>query len=288
MDAGHDERGGQTRTGTALSRPEQLADAPAAAVARTNTYFLSDLHLGAAYMGDRRAHEQRVCRFLRSIEPLARRLVLVGDVLDYWFEYRTVVPRGYVRFFGMLARMADNGTEIIWYTGNHDIWLFDYLRTEIGMEVVDPRGGYDLRRFDGALFCIGHGDGIGHRSPGFRFIRGIFRNRLLQKLFSGIHPRWTVPLAHAWSSHSRKGSSAPVTLPPRVRADLEVFARRELAEHPDLRYVVVGHHHVPVDEPVSPTCRLVVLGDWISHDTYAVFDGSTLRLERFADDSAAR
>lgn len=245
----------------------------------TDTYFISDVHLGASYVGDRRAHEARLCRFLRSIAPSAGRLVMVGDILDYWFEYRTVVPRGYVRFFGELARLADAGVELIWYIGNHDIWLFDYLRTEIGIDIRDPRGGYELCRFDGSLFCVGHGDGIGHRSAGFRFIRGLFRNKLCQKLFSGIHPRWTVPLAHRWSSHSRKGTSVPSeACTARVRAELEGFSRTLLREHPELRYVIIGHHHVVIDEEVADGCRLIVLGDWLNHSTYARFDGKTLEL----------
>lgn len=248
---------------------------------RQYTYFISDLHLGAAYIGDSHAHQRRVVRFLEAVAPTAKRLVLVGDVLDYWFEYRTAVPRGYTRFFGALARLADAGTEIIWYTGNHDIWLFDYLSTEIGLTVVDPPRGYDLRTFDGTLFCIGHGDGIGHRSPGFRFIRALFRNRLCQKLYAAVHPRWTIPFAHAWSSHSRKGNHESEGLDDRGRAALEQFAEGLKAEHPELKYVVVGHHHVALDRALPDGCRLIVLGDWLSHSTYARFDGSSLTLQEF-------
>lgn len=240
-------------------------------LARTRTYFVSDMHLGARYIADRRAHERGVVGFLRAIAPTARRLYILGDALDYWYEYRNVVPRGYVRFFGALAELADAGVEIVWFTGNHDIWLFDYLRDEIGIEIRDPRAGYELEEIDGSLFCLGHGDAIGHMTPGFRFIRRLFRNRLCQKLYAAIHPRWTIPFAHAWSSHSRKGYSTPTALTAAQRGPLEVFARQLLAAHPELRYVVVGHHHVPVDEPLSDSCRLIVLGDWLSRHTYGVF-----------------
>lgn len=245
---------------------------------RRLTYFISDLHLGARYIEDSRGHERTVCEFLRSIAPTARRLYLVGDILDYWFEYRTVVPRGYIRFFGALAELADSGVEIVWFTGNHDIWLFDYLRDHIGLRVEDPRKGYILTDIDNTLFCIGHGDGIGKRSPGFRFLRYLFRNRLCQQLFAAIHPRWTVGFAHSWSSHSRKGYATPTALAPQVRTSLELFCRRQASEHPDLRYIVVGHHHVVVDEPINDRCRLIVLGDWLTRHTYAVFDGSELNL----------
>lgn len=250
-------------------------------VGRNRTYFISDIHLGARYIPDRRAHEQAVCRFLRSIAPTARRIFMVGDILDYWYEYRTVVPRGYVRFFGVLAELADSGVEIVWFTGNHDIWLFDYLRDELGICVTDPRKGYELTDIDGTLFCIGHGDAIGPQKPGFRFIRSLFRNRVCQWMYAAIHPRWTVGFAHAWSSHSRKGCHTPQSLEPAARTGLELFCRKMATEHPGLRYVVVGHHHVPVDEPVSADCRLIVLGDWLSRHTYAVFDGESLKLCEF-------
>ena len=126
---------------------------------RDLTYFLSDLHLGAGYIPDHRAHERRVVDFLRSIEPRAKRIYLLGDILDYWWEYRDVVPRGFVRFFGELARLADSGVEITWFKGNHDIWIFDYLPSEIGLEVHD---GIMVRDIDGARFLLEHGDGVGH------------------------------------------------------------------------------------------------------------------------------
>lgn len=250
---------------------------------RTRTYFLSDIHLGANYIADPRAHEGRVVAFLRSIEADAKAVYLLGDVLDYWFEYRTVVPRGYVRFFGQLARMADAGTEIVWFTGNHDIWLFDYLRDEIGIEVVDtPLGGVE-RRIDGTLFYLGHGDNFGAQPLGYRMLRAVFHNKVCQKLYSGIHPRWTMPFAHGWSSHSRKGNGhAPVPrIGPRVRQAVTAECRRLCAAFPGLRYIVIGHHHVALDEPVGDGCRLVVLGNWIDAASYAVFDGASLALREW-------
>ena len=129
--------------------------------------------------------EKRVVRFLDSIAGDADELYLLGDILDYWYEYRNVAPRGYVRFFGALARMADRGTKIHWFIGNHDIWLFDYLRNEIGLEVVD---GYEVRMIRGKKFFLTHGDGVGQLKPTFRFLRAMFRNRLCQKPTVGLKP----------------------------------------------------------------------------------------------------
>lgn len=236
-------------------------------------YFISDLHLGASYIEDEHARERLIVRFLDSIAGDAAELYLVGDILDYWFEYRTAVPRGYVRFFGALARLADSGVKITWLIGNHDIWLFDYLRNEIGMTVVD---GILETEILGTQFLITHGDGVGHRTRGFRFIRALFRNKFCQKLYSGIHPRWTIPFAHRWSRHSRATEQS-------VNFDtasdsIIVYARHEAATNPEIRYFVFGHRHVVCDVPVSNTARAIILGDWLSNFSYGVFDGTDFQL----------
>lgn len=253
---------------------------------RNLTYFLSDVHLGASYIADRRAHEKKLCAFLGSIESRVRNLYLLGDILDYWFEYRTVVPRGYVRFFGQLARMADAGVRIVWFIGNHDIWLFDYLRDEIGIEIVDTSRGGIPQTIDGIHFFLGHGDTFGRQPLSYRILRSVFHNKICQKLYAAIHPRWTIPFAHGWSSHSRKSASAPdgrhePVFDPRTRMATELFARQLSAADPELRYIIIGHIHVALDEPVNNHCRLVILGNWINRSTYAVFDGEKLELKEF-------
>lgn len=244
-------------------------------------YFLSDLHLGAAYFKDKRERELKVVAFLESIRDTASELYLMGDILDYWYEYRTVVPRGYVRFFGALASLADSGVRITWFIGNHDIWLFDYLRDELGITVVD---GVMVKEIMGKKFFLNHGDGVGKLKPGFRLIRSLFRNKFCQKLYSAIHPRWTIPLAHMWSAHNRNILEYKPEFRGMDSEPLAVFACRYYAEEdPTVNFFVFGHVHVVVDEPVSPTCRFVILGDWITEFTYGVFDGNTLEIRRFID-----
>ena len=171
-------------------------------MSRANTYFLSDFHLGARYFEEPRETERRVVDFLDSIKGDAKEVYLLGDILDYWFEYRYVVPRGFTRFFGKIAELTDLGVKVYWFIGNHDIWIFDYLPNELGVEVID---GEVTKEIDGKVFFLAHGDGVGKQPRSFRMLRSLFRNRFCQKLYSAIHPRWTIPFALSWSNSSRKG-----------------------------------------------------------------------------------
>lgn len=238
------------------------------------------MHLGASYLPDKKAAEARVTAFLRMIKPNATDLYILGDALDYWYEYRTAVPRGHIRFFGALAELADAGVRLHYFIGNHDIWLFDYLRDEIGMEIID---GYQVKEILGKRFFLTHGDGVGKLPAGFRLIRSMFRNRICQKLYASIHPRWTIPFAHRWSSSNRNFSSYRT---PQFRGlDKEpqaIFAIDYLQNvDPSINYFVMGHLHTLTDERIGPDCRLIILGDWITQCTYATFDGTSMNLHKF-------
>lgn len=238
------------------------------------TYFISDLHLGASYFMDPREHERAVVAWLRSIAPTARRLYLVGDVLDYWYEYRHVVPRGFVRFFGALAELADSGVEVTWMIGNHDIWIFDYLPTELGIRVVD---GVLQEEIDGKRFLISHGDGLGRIDYGMRFIRTLFRNKLCQRLFAAVHPRWTVGFAYKWSAYNRRKHHTGPTAKALPTKPIEDW----VDEHPGMAdYYVFGHYHTLMQKPLPGGAELVILGDWITNMSYATFDGTRLKLHR--------
>lgn len=244
---------------------------------RSKTYFISDAHLGAGYIQDSRQHELKLVNWLKTIEPDCRQLFLVGDILDYWYEYKSVVPKGYVRFFGQLAHMTDIGIKITWFIGNHDIWIFDYLPTELGIEVID---GSAITRIEGKSFYISHGDGIGKLTTGFKFIRSFFRNKICQKLYSTIHPGITVPFAHKWSNHSRKHE---------YRDDAQIIDLKNITDwainfsenNPHIDYIILGHYHVVEDKLLPTGCRLIILGDWIDKFSYAVFNGKSLELGNF-------
>lgn len=241
-------------------------------------YFLSDLHLGAPYFSDSKEAEKRVVDFLDSIKGEVDALFLLGDILDYWYEYRYVVPRGFVRFFGKLAELADSGVRIVWYIGNHDIWIFDYLPSELGIEVVD---GYIVENIDGHKFLMTHGDGIGKLLPSFKLLRKFFRNKICQKLFSGIHPRWTVPFAYNWSRHSRKVQGPSAQDAKRIMNNIVTFSKEYLAQHPDVEYFIYGHLHLFEKVNLTDKASLIVLGEWISRCSYAKWDGNSLTLHEY-------
>lgn len=243
------------------------------------TYFLSDLHLGAPYFPDSRESERRVVAFLDSIKQDAEAIYLLGDILDYWYEYRYVVPRGFVRFFGKLAELSDSGIKITWLIGNHDIWIFDYLPNELGIRVID---GSLVEKIYGKMVFMAHGDGVGEHPWSFRFIRSMFRSKVCQFLYSAIHPRWTVPFAYKWSHHSREnGREAGQDWHP-LLDQLESFSRKYLEEHPDISHFIYGHLHILKQIQISDTSDLTVLGEWIKTFSYAVLslDG-TLSLHTY-------
>lgn len=241
-------------------------------------YFLSDLHLGAPYFKDSHTSEKKVVNFLDSIKGEADTLFLVGDILDYWYEYKYVVPRGFVRFFGKLAELADSGIRIVWFIGNHDIWIYDYLPSELGIEVVD---GYTVENIDGRKFFITHGDGIGKLKPSFKLLRYLFRNKFCQTLFSSIHPRWTVPFAYNWSRKSRKMEGPSEEDARRMLKNITEFSDKFHNLHPAVDYFIFGHLHLFEKIDMKSGASIVILGEWISRNSYAKWDGNKLELCEF-------
>lgn len=247
---------------------------------RDKTYFISDLHLGASYL-DTRTSEQRVIEWLNTIKADAKRLILLGDILDYWFEYRHVVPRGYVRFLGKLAELSDSGVEIHWFTGNHDIWIFDYLPAELGITLHRTNEIMDI---DGHKFFLAHGDDVGRRKWSFRFIQSVFRNKVAQWCYSWIHPDLTMILAHKWSSSSRKKNDkkGEEHFRGEKHEPLVQFAKEYIKDN-DVEYLIFGHRHILLDLMLTRSNRMVILGDWIKHFSYATFDGNNLFIDLFVD-----
>lgn len=251
-------------------------------------YFISDLHLGAPYFPDSHDQERRVVAFLESIREDCSELYLLGDILDYWYEYRYVVPKGFIRFFGKLAELSDSGIKITWLIGNHDIWMFDYLPSEIGIEVVD---GPIEKEIMGRRFLLAHGDGLGKTKRSFKILRSLFRNRICQKLYSGIHPRWTVPFAEKWSRSSRSDSIASMSQKSReerqlirekIAGNLIDWSKAYSEKKPEIKEYVFGHLHIPVQRSIGDGIQVTILGDWIDKFTYAtISEGKKLELHTY-------
>ncbi len=246
-------------------------------------YFISDLHLGAKYMSNPLEREKRVCRFLDSIKADAAELFLLGDILDYWYEYKYVVPRGYIRFLGKLAELADDGVKITWVTGNHDVWLFDYLRDQIGLTVLY---GHTLLDSMGSLISVSHGDDVGQQPAMYRFTRWCFYNKVCQWLYASIHPRWTYPIATGWSNENRtkRDPKQQEKISNRAASRLVDFSREHYVSHPQVKFYLYGHIHlarVVSNEDMPP---VVFLGEWISLCTYGVLDADgNFELKKFED-----
>lgn len=245
------------------------------------TYFITDIHLGRG--DDTLTRERQLVQFLNHIQPNCERLMLLGDIFDFWFTYRYVVPKGFTRLIGKLGQMADDGVDIHYFTGNHDMWVFDYFQNEIGCTMHhDPT----LMVLDGKRFMIGHGDGLGHLDRHYDFLKHIFSNHLCQRLFAFAHPLFGIGIANKWSASSRKKHTADTL---RYLGDdhegIVIWSKEQLTKAP-FDYFVFGHRHVPLSRTITQqlpdgTTRSALymnVGEWIDHRNYAVWDGQQLTL----------
>jgi UDP-2,3-diacylglucosamine hydrolase len=244
-------------------------------------YFAADAHLGNRYADDPLAAEKKLVRWLDRIKEDAQAIYFLGDMFDYWYEYKYVVSKGHVRFLGKLAELSDMGIEIHLLTGNHDIWMFDYLPDEIGATIHQGPLTVDLL---GKRFLLAHGDEVGKQTFGFRFLQAMFRNRVCQFLYAGIHPRWSFAFARRWSHYSRKRGLPKVPANPEEAArHLIDFSAAYLRTDPGIYAFIFGHCHRFLDMVLSPTSRLLVAGDWMQHFSYIEWDGNQLTLMRFEE-----
>lgn len=239
-------------------------------------YFLSDAHLGSLAIEHRRMQERRLVRFLDSIKHKAKAVYMLGDMFDFWYEWRGVVPKGFTRFLGKCSELTDMGVEIHYFTGNHDIWAYEYLERECGMHVHrEPL----VTEIYGQVFYLAHGDGLGDRDRKFRFIRGVFHNRVCQWMFSNLlHPNFAMRFGLAWAKHSRLKREDGKELPfqGEGKEPLVLYTKEYMKQHPDIDCYIYGHRHIELDLMLSHQQRMLILGDWITQFTYAVFDGSHL------------
>lgn len=242
-------------------------------------YFASDFHLGVPNHTSSQERERRILRWLQLIEEDAEAIFLVGDIFDFWFEYKTVVPKGAVRLLGKLAELHDRGVDIHFFVGNHDIWMFDYFPNEIGITVHRTPLQINLK---GKEFFIAHGDGLGPGDYGYKRLRKVFTNRLCQWLFRWLHPDLGMRLANKSSSASRTAQKEPEYFLGKDKEWLLLYSNRKLKQLPQTDFFIFGHRHLPLDILLdNDESRYINLGEWFNYNTYAVFDGEELRLEAF-------
>lgn len=242
-------------------------------------YFASDFHLGAPTDEKSRKREQQIVQWLESIRKDAQHIFLVGDIFDFWYEYKHVIPKGFVRLQGKIAELVDAGIGVTFFTGNHDLWMFDYFSKELGVQVYRDPQEYLI---GDKRFLIGHGDGLGPGDPWYKFLKKIFENRFCQWLFSWFHPDLGVGMAKVWSRSSRTTN---------VKKGEDHFLgddewlwhyAKEVHEQSPNDYYIFGHRHLPLNLPVGEEGRYVNLGEWINYFTYGVFDGNKVELKELS------
>jgi UDP-2,3-diacylglucosamine hydrolase len=240
-------------------------------------FFLSDLHLGMHPAEESFEREIKVVKWLDQIYREASEIYLLGDIFDYWFEYKKVVPRGFTRFLGKIAEITDAGVTVHLFTGNHDVWVFDYLPEEVGVEVHRKP---ITREYGDRKFLIAHGDGLGPNQTGYKMLKGMFTSKLLQWLFARLHPNFATGLAHRWSKKSRSDKGVFTEWLGEDKEYLYIYAQEKLKqEHFD--YFVFGHRHIPLVLNLNEKSKMFYLGDWIENFTYAVFDGKKFELKKY-------
>ena len=252
-----------------------------------SVYFLSDAHLGSLAIEHGRMQERRLVRFLDSIKHKAAAVYLLGDMFDFWNEYRYVVPKGFTRFLGKISELTDMGVEVHFFTGNHDLWTYGYLEQECG--VILHRQPATIEIYD-KIFYLAHGDGLGDPDVKFKFLRRMFHNTTCQRLLNSVHPRWGMWLGLNWARHSyqtHKERNEAVYLG-EDKEHLVLYTKQYMRDHADIDYFIYGHRHIELDLMLSHKSRMIILGDWISQFTYVVFDGEHLFLSEYVEGESQR
>jgi UDP-2,3-diacylglucosamine hydrolase len=241
-------------------------------------FFASDFHLGAPDAISSKNRETKIIQWMDSIQDDAAAIFLVGDLFDFWFEYETVIPKGHIRFLGKLATLRDKGIPICVFTGNHDLWMNDYLTKELGIPVHSNPIEIQI---EGKKFLIGHGDGLGPGDNKYKLLKKVFTNKTCQWLFKWLHPDLGIRIATIWSRNSRIGN---------LNKNENVFKGedewlwqycKKVQESRDFDFYVFGHRHLPLDLPVGKHSRYINLGEWVTQYTYGEFDGTAFSLRTF-------
>ncbi len=241
-------------------------------------YFLSDFHLGVPDHASSLKREKRIVRFLSEIKEDAAAIFIVGDLFDFWYEYKKVVPKGFVRILGKLAELTDSGIPLYFFVGNHDMWMDGYFEKELNIPVFYEPQHFE---FNGRQFLVGHGDGLGPGDEGYKFLKKIFRNKMCQWLFGILPPYIGMGIAHHFSKSSRAATGEDDARFLGEDKEWLISYCRDMLQQKHYDFFIFGHRHLPIDFRLNDNSRYINLGDWIRYNSYAVFDGQSLELKYY-------
>lgn len=254
---------------------------------RNKIYFASDFHFGIPDHGSSLKREKYFVQWLDKVKEDAAHIYLMGDIFDFWFEYKTVVPKGFVRLLGKLAEITDSGVPVSLFRGNHDVWAFNYFEEELNIRLHRKP---QLIEFSGKKFYLAHGDGLGPGDRGYKFLKKVFACRLNQWLFRWLHPDLGARMGLYFSKKSRLANIAKEgkkdTSNNIEDEMLYLYSKGLLKKQSGIDYFIFGHRHLPTQVKLNENAQMVILGDWISNFTYAVFDGSELMLKKFEEEDS--
>lgn len=251
---------------------------------KTRLYFASDFHLGIPDYESSLKREKLLVKWLDTITADADEIFLMGDIFDFWFEYKFVVQKGYVRLLGKIAEITDKGIPVHLFRGNHDVWAFDYLNKELNVQLHrEPV----IREFDGRKLFLAHGDGLGPGDNGYKMLKKVFEFKPNQFLFRWLHPDLGARMGLYFSRKSRLANESKEGREDKSNSPdeemLVQYARKKTLQYPDVDYFVFGHRHIPMQLKVSEKAEVVILGDWITHFSYGVFEDGKMRIEYFRE-----
>lgn len=241
-------------------------------------YFASDFHLGVPDRERSLIREKRIIKWLDSIKGDAHSIYLLGDIFDFWFEYKHVVPKGYIRLLGKLAEIRDSGVPIVFFTGNHDMWMFDFFPKELNIPVYHHP---HLLLVGDQRLLIGHGDGLGPGDTTYKFLKKVFNSKLCQWLFARIHPNLGIAIAQAWSRKSRISNLQKEEKFQGEEGEFLWIYCRELEKREHHDFYIFGHRHLPLVLNVTGNSKYINLGEWVNFNTYAVYNGTNVDLKTF-------
>ncbi|NRD18709.1 UDP-2,3-diacylglucosamine diphosphatase [Winogradskyella eckloniae] len=241
-------------------------------------YFSSDNHLGAPTPEASKPREKKFVAWLDEIKDDAAAIFLLGDLFDFWFEYKTVVPKGFTRTLGKLAELTDSGIPVYFFVGNHDLWMKDYFKTELNIPVFHKPQEFS---FNDKTFFIGHGDGLGPKDKGYKRMKKVFTNPFFKWLFKWMHPDIGIRIGQYMSVKNKMISGDDdAKFLGEANEWLAQYAKRKLEDkHRD--FFIFGHRHLPLEIDLNETSKYINLGDWIQYYTYGVFDGTSFELKKY-------